>query len=117
MNVEIIVKMEKSLLFAMKLRSNLTSTYEAYEKGLSKVLEDIGLELHVSQIKCLQYAEALWDENSSNRTSGFMLNGPVASGKTFSTCALLWRRREKGPQLLVCSAASLVSFIAFKFYS
>ncbi len=112
---DIVVAMEDSLAFIDKLRIDLPSKYESYEKKLSKDLKEIQLELHVSQIKCLQYAEALWDESSKSNlgATGFVVNGPVASGKTFSICALLWRRRNIGPQLLVCSLSSLVSHVAF----
>ncbi len=109
--------MESSLEFAVKLRSNLPSAYEKYEGGLSKSLDGIGIELHVSQIKCLQFVESILRDNARVKTSGLLLNGPIASGKTFSTCALLWRRRNNGPQLLICPSASLVSFVCFLIHS
>ena len=107
--VGIIAAMEDSLSYALKLKSDLPSTYEKYERNCSKDLEKINLELHVSQIKCLQYAEALWNNTARTKVSGFILDGPIASGKTFSVCALLWRRKELGPQILICSSLSLVS--------
>ena len=110
---EIISEMERSLMFALKLPIALKSTYVKYERNLSSGLGIIGLELHVSQIKCLQFAEALW--STQRKSSGFILSGPVASGKSFSVCALLWRRREDGPQLLICSSASLVSPLYFMY--
>ena len=112
---EIIASMEDSLSYALKLQSDLPSMYEKYERSCSKELESINLELHVSQIKCLQYAEALWNDSASSKISGFVLDGPIASGKTFSSCALLWRRRETGPQLLICSSLSMVSVVKFFF--
>ena len=113
---EIMTSMESCIKFVLKLRQDLPTSYESYENCLSDALTDIKLELHNSQIKCLQHVETLFDEKSNSNASGFLLNGPLASGKTFSMCSLLWRRRSNGPQLLICSSDSLVSVFDIFFF-
>jgi hypothetical protein len=40
--------------------------------------------------------------------AGAILGGPPSCGKTILVCSLLWKKRSDGPQLIVCSPASMV---------
>ncbi len=96
-----------------KMELGLAESFQNFHADMHGSLKNIGLELQQNQMEMLQFAEALWkddDDNVKNSViSGLVINGPIASGKTFATGTLLWRRREKGPQLLICPGESLVS--------
>jgi hypothetical protein len=63
-----------------------------------------GLSLSDSEKVAVGTIEDLW----SRLHAGAVLRGSVASGKTITTCSLLWRKRLAGPQLVICSSASMV---------
>lgn len=66
---------------------------------------------HVSltswQQETMEFLEKKWGNSNG---PGTILAGPRASGKTVAVCALLWKRRANGPQLLLCSPYRVVSF-------
>ena len=59
------------------------------------------------QKSALEFVDKLW---ANKQCIGAVLEGPPSSGKTIGTCTLLWKHRFKGPQLVVCSPASVVSY-------
>jgi hypothetical protein len=65
-----------------------------------------GLEMEFSegQAKVIDRIDSYW----SRFGCGAVLGGTMSSGKTISACTLLWKKRSDGPQLLLCSHASLV---------
>jgi hypothetical protein len=75
-------------------------------KNQSTVAKIPGLQvsLSTSQTKSIDSIEDYW----TRIEAGAILSGPFASGKTIVACALLWKHRSSGPQLLVCSPASMV---------
>jgi hypothetical protein len=70
----------------------------------SSAVDADGVNLSEGQIDVIEFIEDRWKRVQG----GSILAGPVASGKTIATCALLWRHRSCGPQLLVCSSAAMV---------
>jgi hypothetical protein len=64
------------------------------------------LALTASQLEAIEFIEKRWG-NSNN--PGAVLSGPKSSGKTIAICSLLWKQRNNGPQLLVCSPNRVVS--------
>ena len=56
------------------------------------------------QMKTLQMIEDRWQRIGI----GSVVHGPRSSGKAIVACSLLHRNRSHGPQLLVCSSASVV---------
>jgi hypothetical protein len=61
------------------------------------------------QEDAIRFAEYIWSEIDS---ASVVLEGPAFSGKTAVSCFLLWKHRNNGPQLLLCSPASVVSEVA-----
>jgi len=91
-------------------KTGLTDAYDDFDSDISHSLKDTDLEMQEYQMGILQFTEAMWkDDSESSSITGSVITGPFGCGKTFSTGVLLWRRRGKGPQLLFCPAASLVS--------
>jgi hypothetical protein len=56
------------------------------------------------QLAAVASIEDLWLRVSA----GVVLGGPVHSGKTIISCSCLWKFRNEGPQLVVCSPLSMV---------
>jgi hypothetical protein len=75
-----------------------------------KVFDSEGFNAYAGQKDAIQFVEELWDRPSS---PGAILAGPASSGKTIATCALLWKQRSHGPQVIVCPPASVVSIFEF----
>lgn len=48
------------------------------------------------------------EDNWARLQAGAVVSGPFAAGKTIAACTLLWKHRLDGPQLLICSPASMV---------
>jgi HSA len=71
------------------------------------VPETHGFRLSLEQTEIINTIEDRWQRIRA----GAVLKGPVASGKTIATCSLLWRNKAFGPQLLVCTSASMVSVL------
>lgn len=69
--------------------------------------ETHGFHLSSRQSEVVKIIEDRWQRIQA----GAVIRGPVASGKTIAACSLLWRNRSLGPQLLICSSASLVSAV------
>jgi hypothetical protein len=86
-----------------ELLNNVRQLPETKAKASSTKLKGLDLELTVAQGKMGDDIEAKWKLDA-----GSVLRGPLASGKTITTCSLLWRHRRSGPQLVVCSSAKLV---------
>jgi primosomal protein N' len=62
--------------------------------------------LTASQLEAIDFIEKKW---GNSHRPGAILTGPKSSGKTTALSSLLWKHRAKGPQLLVCSPARVVS--------
>jgi HSA len=56
------------------------------------------------QLAAVACIEDLWLRVSA----GAILGGPAHSGKTILSCSFLWKYRNEGPQLVVCSPLSMV---------
>lgn len=90
--------------------SELSEKFDDFFSHVSDSLEGTKLQIQDSQMEVLQFTEALWKEVEGRQSiNGSLISGPIGCGKTFTTCLLLWRRRGKGPQLLLCPGESLVS--------
>jgi hypothetical protein len=63
------------------------------------------VSLSTTQAKTMDSIEDNW----TRLEAGAVLSGPFAAGKTIVACTILWKHRSSGPQLLVCSPASMVS--------
>ena len=102
-----------------EIKASLTESFAEFHTEMSTSLETIDMELQQNQMEMLQFTEEIWNDADGdagteiNTISGAVIDGPLASGKTFSTGVLLWRRKEKGPQLLLCPGASLVSIFLY----
>ena len=83
----------------------LSITHEENKSTEDKSNANI-IQPSVEQIRTINMIEDRWQRSGI----GSVLHGPRASGKTIVACCLLHRNRSKGPQLLVCSSASLVRF-------
>lgn len=93
------------------------------EKAQNELL-DCGFRLTTGQVKAVQFVENVWSmqvpdskrkqvDNDSEKKfhfgCGAILTGESGSGKTICAGSLLWKYRQEGPQLVVCTPASLVS--------
>ena len=95
---------------------HLLSILEAVSKtksNLKNVENENGNEFNFepcnSQRKGIQFVESLWS-NESNLSSGVVLKGSYGCGKTVLTALIARRRLNAGPQLVLCSSASVVSW-------
>ena len=79
----------------------------AVKQAEPKPSKSYGVDFFAHEATGVGFMEELWKMNSV----GCLLSGPVSSGKTFSTCAILWKYKSLGPQLVVCSADSLVKWL------
>jgi hypothetical protein len=79
----------------------------AKPKNQSTIAKMPGLQVSLStaQAKTMDSIEDYW----TRLEAGAVLSGPFAAGKTIVACTILWKHRASGPQLLVCSPASMVS--------
>jgi hypothetical protein len=96
------------------------------------------VELDDGQLHAVHFLESLWDttidsnsvscnggctapsdganqnetsslnDDANCRTISAIIGGNSGIGKTVAVCALLWRNRNNGPQLIVCSPGALV---------
>jgi hypothetical protein len=76
-------------------------------KNQATIVKMPGLQVSLStaQAKTMDSIEDYW----TRLEAGAVLSGPFAAGKTIVACTILWNHRSSGPQLLVCSPASMVS--------
>jgi hypothetical protein len=79
----------------------------AKPKNQSTIAKMPGVQVSLStaQAKTMDSIEDYW----TRLEAGAVLSGPFAAGKTIVACTILWKHRLSGPQLLVCSPASMVS--------
>ena len=107
--------------------------YQMYKQSMKT-----GVELDDGQLHAVHFLECSWDTTiNSNSTNCYVGNsaqcengtlaakssfdddticspisaiirGEVGIGKTVAVCALLWRNRNNGPQLILCSPGALV---------
>lgn len=95
------------------IRSDLSGFIEEVLEAMSKRpltgrksrSESYGLKLTEFQEDVVLAIEDRWQRIKI----GVFVRGPLASGKTVCACSLLWRSRERGPQIVVCSPGSMVS--------
>lgn len=107
---EIQKQIQSSLESIKSAKSEMVDKFCDYYSELSDGLDSTDLEVQEEQAEKLQFAETLWKEEKNRPViSGSIITGPIGCGKTFTTGLLLWRRRHQGPQLLLCTGASLVS--------
>jgi hypothetical protein len=110
---EIEERLNKCREKAISIKSKMADNFDDFHGDISAALEGTELEIQENQMESLQFTEALWDDENKPQITGSVISGPIGCGKTFSTGLLMWRRKEKGPQLLLCPAASLVSQLSF----
>jgi hypothetical protein len=82
------------------------SRQKSSSKEFSNAIKHRRMELNNEQKDMVDFVEKLW---AGKPSSGAAIMGPTISGKTFATATILWKHREKGVQLLICSPLSLVS--------
>ncbi|KAL7563718.1 hypothetical protein ACA910_020408 [Epithemia clementina (nom. ined.)] len=83
----------------------LLKVFVAVRKAETKP-KSFGVDLLAHQVDGVAFMDDAWKKGSV----GSLLSGPVSSGKTFTTCSILWKNKSSGPQLVVCSADSLVKW-------
>jgi hypothetical protein len=74
-------------------------------QATSAKMPGLQVSLSTAQAKTMDSIEDYW----TRLEAGAVLSGPFAGGKTIVACTILWKHRSRGPQLLVCSPASMVS--------
>lgn len=70
-------------------------------KGSEK---EYGIQLSKGQSEAIRGIETRWNQCSV----GGLLHGSRCSGKTILICSLLWRNRNRGPQLILCPPSRLI---------
>jgi hypothetical protein len=75
------------------------------EKPMKEQPDGLSLQLAASQRLAFEAVGRHWQASYF----GLQLKGPKSSGKTIAACALLFKNRGLGPQLVVCYSLSLVS--------
>ena len=98
----------------------------------------LGVELDDGQLHAVHFLESLWEttinsnsgscygectapsdgtnqtetsslnDDATCRTISAIVGGDSGIGKTVAVCVLLWKNRNNGPQLIVCSPGALV---------
>ena len=69
-----------------------------------------GIDLTNAQLKAVHNIESIWG-TSDDTSVAAVLGGDFGIGKTVVGCITLWKNRNAGPQLVLCSPALLVSII------
>lgn len=87
-------------------KSSDKSRSKASTKEFNNALKVGKVSLAAAQKEALDFAEKIWGGHTA---PGRVLMGPPSCGKTFVACCMLWKRRTKGPQILICPPASTVS--------
>ncbi|KAL9188120.1 hypothetical protein ACHAXT_006498 [Thalassiosira profunda] len=75
-----------------------------------------GVELDEGQLRAVRFLERVWeapapsgdDEPETVLNVAGIVGGGFGFGKTVAACALLWRHRGEGPQVVVCSRAAVM---------
>ncbi|GAX13843.1 hypothetical protein FisN_5Lh264 [Fistulifera solaris] len=92
------------------MHEKISSLFESVQTTTWKEEQDFdegqqyGLQMSEKQSATILRIESRWDKLNV----GSVLHGSRCSGKTILVCSLLWRRRDLGPQLLLCPASRLI---------
>jgi hypothetical protein len=89
-------------------RSNVDG-YDKLKADITSNMKGDNVGVHEKHIDQSLFIQELWNDYTEPHITGSILTGPIGCGKTFLTSLLLWQRRLKGRQLLICPGASLVS--------
>ena len=101
-------------LIARSMKSIRVQCSAAFVHGDCRQSMNCSVELNSSQLESVNLMDNCWTRTGSSVTasprSAVLLGGNLGCGKTVSACALLWKYRDIGRQLIVCSSDALVSF-------
>jgi hypothetical protein len=92
------------------LYERISSLVESVQQAVWKEEPDIGegqqygIQISEKQSAAILRIESIWDKLNV----GSVLHGSRCSGKTILVCSLLWRRRNLGPQLVLCPSSRLI---------
>lgn len=106
---EISKKIQESVKAINSLKAKIEDALSK-ERALQKYRKSLtsGVELSNAQLKALHFIESVW-ENREEFSVAAVLGGNLGIGKTIVGCFTLWKNRHAGPQLVLCSPATLVS--------
>ena len=100
---------------SIRVKSSAAFVYGDYQQSMKCTVE-----LNSSQMESVNLMDNFWARTGSSDTishrSAVLLGGNLGCGKTVSACALLWKYRDIGRQLIVCSSDGLVSFLSLFFF-
>ena len=102
-------KMQESVKAINSLRAKTEDTLSK-ERALQKYRKSLtcGVDLSNAQLKAVHFIESIWGAREEMSIAA-VLGGNVGIGKTIAGCSTLLKNRHDGPQLVLCSPASLVS--------
>lgn len=89
-----------------KIRSSMERNTKSASTDITNALEVGKLNLTSGQKETMNFVEKAWTASPSQSA---IIAGHPLSGKTIATCSILWKHKSKGPQVLICSPASVVS--------
>ncbi len=102
-------KMQESVKVINSLKAK-TEDALSKERALQKYRKSLtcGVELSNAQLKAVHFIESIWQSREELSVAA-VLGGNLGIGKTIVGCSTLWKNRHAGPQLVLCSPATLVS--------
>ena len=102
-------KLQKAVEATKSLKAK-TNDALGKERALQKYRKSFtcGIDLSNEQMKAVHFIESVWAAREETGVAAVLGGNCLGRGKTIAGCATLWKNRLAGPQLVLCSPASLV---------
>lgn len=94
-------------LISTSMKSIRDKCSGAFVHGDCQQSLNCSVELNSSQLESVNLVDNFWASVAISPRSAVLLGGNLGCGKTVSACALLWKYRDTGRQLIVCSSDGL----------
>ena len=102
-------KLQKAVEATKSLKAKTNDALDK-ERALQKYRKSLicGVDLSNEQMKAVHFIESVWAAREETGVAAVLGGNGLGRGKTIAGCATLWKNRLTGPQLVLCSPASLV---------
>jgi hypothetical protein len=102
-------KLQKAVEATKSLKAK-TNDALGKERALQKYRKSLicGVDLSNEQMKAVHFIDSVWAAREETGVAAVLGGNGLGRGRTIAGCATLWKNRLTGPQLVLCSPASLV---------